>query len=116
MNSHPNIQSSEPSGAHQRHIYTVSELTFKIKDLLEKTYPFVWINGEISNFRVPASGHYYFTLKDETAQINAVMFRNQNKTLIFDLEDGINITGLGRIGVYEPRGRTQRYRGHPSGF
>jgi len=107
MNSHPNIQSSGPSGTHQRRIYTVSELTFKIKDLLEKNYPFVWINGEISNFRVPASGHYYFTLKDDTAQINAVMFRNQNQTLIFDLENGINITGLGRISVYEPRGTYQ---------
>ncbi len=107
MNSHPNIQSLGPSGAHQRRIFTVSELTFKIKDLLEKSYPFVWINGEISNFRVPASGHYYFTLKDEAAQINAVMFRNQNRTLIFDLEDGMNITGLGRISVFEPRGTYQ---------
>ncbi len=107
MNSHPNIQSSGSSGTHQRRIYTVSELTFKIKDLLEESFPFVWINGEISNFRVPASGHYYFTLKDDTAQINAVMFRNQNRTIIFDLEDGMNITGLGRISLYEPRGTYQ---------
>ena len=107
MNSHPNIQSSGPSDSHQRRIYTVSELTFKVKKLLEESYPFVWINGEISNFRVPASGHYYFTLKDEAAQINAVMFRNQNRTLIFDPEDGMNITGLGRISVYEPRGTYQ---------
>lgn len=107
MNSHPNIQSSGPSDSHQRRIYTVSELTFKVKNLLEESYPFVWINGEISNFRVPASGHYYFTLKDEAAQINAVMFRNQNRTLIFDPEDGMNITGLGRISVYEPRGTYQ---------
>jgi len=55
MNSHPNIQSSGPSDSHQRRIYTVSELTFKVKKLLEESYPFVWINGEISNFRVPAS-------------------------------------------------------------
>ena len=107
MNSHPNIQSSGPSDSHQRRIYTVSELTFKVKKLLEESYPFVWINGEISNFRVPASGHYYFTLKDEAAQINAVMFRNQNRTLVFDPEDGMNITGLGRISVYEPRGTYQ---------
>jgi exodeoxyribonuclease VII large subunit len=107
MNSYPNIQSSGPSGATQRRIYSVSELTFKIKELLEESYPFVWINGEISNFRVPASGHYYFTLKDESAQINGVMFRNQNRTLKFDLEDGMNITGLGRISVYEPRGTYQ---------
>ena len=107
MNSHLNNQSSGPSGTHQRRIYTVSELTFKIKDLLEESFPFVWINGEISNFRVPASGHYYFTLKDEAAQISAVMFRNQNRTLIFDLEDGMSITGIGRISVYEPRGTYQ---------
>ena len=46
-------------------IYTVSELTFKIKDILEESFPIVWINGEISNFTLPASGHYYFNLKDE---------------------------------------------------
>ena len=107
MNSHNEIQSSVPSGTQQRRIYTVSELTFKIKDLLEENFPFIWINGEISNFRMPASGHYYFTVKDEAAQINAVMFRNQNRTLIFDLEDGMNITGLGRISVYGPRGTYQ---------
>jgi len=48
-----------------RSIYTVSELTQKIKALLEEKYPFIWINGEISNFKIPASGHYYFTLKDD---------------------------------------------------
>jgi len=91
----------------QHRIYTVSELTSDIKGILEKTYPFVWIYGEISNFNIPASGHFYFTVKDEHAQINAVMFRNQNRNLKFRLEDGISITGLGRISVYEPRGTYQ---------
>jgi len=90
-----------------RNIYTVSELTKKIKALLEEKYPFIWINGEISNFKVPASGHYYFTLKDDAAQISAVMFRGQNKRLEFMPEDGMSITGYGRISVYAPRGAYQ---------
>ncbi len=85
-------------------IYSVSELTFDIKDILEERYSFIWIFGEVSNFRIPASGHFYFTLKDERAQINCVMFRGQNRNLKFEPTDGMEITGLGRIGVYEPRG------------
>ncbi|MBW2193106.1 MAG: exodeoxyribonuclease VII large subunit [Deltaproteobacteria bacterium] len=96
-----------PNTLHHRQTYTVSELTVKIKGLLEVSLPFVWIYGEISNFRIPVSGHFYFTLKDENAQINAVMFRNQNRTLDFAPEDGMSITGLGRIAVYEPRGTYQ---------
>lgn len=107
MNRYPSNHASGSSGIHQRHIYTVSELTEEIKALLENKYPFIWINGEISNFRVPASGHFYFTLKDETAQINAVMFHNQNRNLKFDPEDGMRVTGLGRISLYEPRGTYQ---------
>jgi len=91
----------------QRRIYSVSELTADIKSLLEENFPFIWISGEISNFRVPASGHFYFTLKDENAQISAVMFRAQNRNLKFDPDDGISVTGLGRISVYEPRGSYQ---------
>ncbi|MBW2492495.1 MAG: exodeoxyribonuclease VII large subunit [Deltaproteobacteria bacterium] len=96
-----------PPKTDQHRIYTVSELTSEIKDILEKTYPFIWIYGEISNFNIPSSGHFYFTLKDEQAQINAVMFRNQNRNLKFKPENGINISGLGRISVYEPRGTYQ---------
>ena len=88
-------------------IYTVSQLTQNIKSILEDHFSLVWITGEISNFRVPVSGHYYFTLKDSDAQINAVMFKGQNRTLKFIPEDGMNITGFGRISVYEPRGSYQ---------
>jgi exodeoxyribonuclease VII large subunit len=90
-----------------RKIYTVSELNAAIKNLMEESFPFVWIFGEISNFRRPASGHYYFTLKDTAAQINAVMFRGQQRGLKFEPEDGMSVTGMGRIGVYEPRGTYQ---------
>ena len=107
MDSYPSIHHMGSFNAEPHRIYTVSELTSDIKGILEKTYPFVWIYGEISNFNIPASGHYYFTVKDEHAQINAVMFRNQNRNLKFKPEDGISITGLGRISVYDPRGTYQ---------
>ncbi len=90
-----------------RNIYTVSKLTQKIKALLEKNYSILWLSGEISNIRVPASGHAYFSLKDEKAQISAVMFKGQLRQLKFKLEDGAKIIGLGRLSVYEPRGSYQ---------
>jgi exodeoxyribonuclease VII large subunit len=88
-------------------IYSVSELNAEIKAILEQSFPFVWISGEISNFNVPTSGHYYFTLKDENAQIRTVMFRGQNRNLKFAPEDGMSVTGMGRVSVYEPRGTYQ---------
>jgi exodeoxyribonuclease VII large subunit len=95
-------------GMHQtREVYTVSQLNAAIKSLMEEQFPFVWLVGEISNFRIPASGHFYFTLKDEAAQINAVMFRGQQRQLKFEPEDGMRITGMGRLSVYEPRGTYQ---------
>ena len=107
MDSNFNIQHAKSIIKSQRRIHTVSELTAKVKELLENKFPFIWICGEISNFRVPASGHFYFTLKDEKAQINTVMFRSQNRNLKFKPDDGMSITGLGRISLYEPRGTYQ---------
>lgn len=72
--------------------------------MLEENFPFIWVSGEISNFHKAASGHVYFTLKDKTSQISSVMFRGQNRNLRFDPENGMDITGLGRINVYEDRG------------
>ena len=66
-----------------------------------------WIRGEVSNFRIPASGHLYFTLKDESAQIAAVMFRGQARQARFVPEDGMSVVGLGRLSVYEARGSYQ---------
>lgn len=88
-------------------IYTVSALTAVIKSLLEETFDFVWVEGEISNFARPISGHYYMTLKDENAQIRAVMFKMQAYYLKFVPEDGMKVIVRGRIGVYEPRGEYQ---------
>jgi exodeoxyribonuclease VII large subunit len=88
-------------------IYTVSELNTEIRSLLENHFPFIWLSGEISNLRQPISGHYYFSLKDDSAQISAVMFRGQQKHLKFRPEDGMRVTGMGRLSVYEPRGTYQ---------
>ncbi len=89
------------------HIYTVSGLTREIKALLEDSYPFIWITGEISNYALPSSGHSYFSLKDAGAVIRCVMFRNQRKRLQFNPENGMKITGMGRVSLYEPRGSYQ---------
>ena len=91
----------------KRNIYSVSDLNANIKALLEESFPFVWIIGEMSNFRIPASGHYYFSLKDAASQISAVMFRGQQRKLKFEPEDGMSVIGMGRISVYEPRGTYQ---------
>jgi exodeoxyribonuclease VII large subunit len=91
----------------KRKIYSVSELNADIKNLMEESFPFIWVFGEISNFRSPASGHYYFSLKDAASQISAVLFRGQQRKLKFEPEDGMSVTGMGRISVYEPRGTYQ---------
>lgn len=97
------MTAEKPTG----HIYTVSTLTREIKSLLEETYPFIWVCGEISNYSVPASGHSYFTLKDHQATIQAVMFKNQKLKLRFNLEAGMKVYGLARLSIYEPRGTYQ---------
>ena len=105
------FETNNPFSTHgndiKRKIFSVSELNAEIKHVLEQRYPFIWLTGEISNFRIPASGHFYFSLKDNVSQISAVMFRGQQRQLKFDPEDGLNVTGMGRISVYEPRGTYQ---------
>ena len=91
----------------QSNVFTVSQLNSQIKHLLESNYRFVWVKGEISNFRMPASGHCYFTLKDEHSQVRAVLFRGQQRVLRFAPEDGLQVICQGRISVYEPRGEYQ---------
>ncbi|MEJ5359724.1 MAG: exodeoxyribonuclease VII large subunit [Desulfobacterales bacterium] len=103
----PEISPEPPPENQRRSILSVSELTRRIRQILEEKFPFVWITGEISNFRRPSSGHCYFTLKDDAAQIAAVLFRQQGRHLRFELEDGLSIIGLGRVSVYEPRGSYQ---------
>jgi exodeoxyribonuclease VII large subunit len=91
----------------ERKIYTVSELTERIRVVLEKEYPSVWVQGEVSNLRSAPSGHMYFTLKDDAAQIRSVMFRLQSRFLKFKLEDGLRVIAWGRLSVYSARGEYQ---------
>lgn len=90
-----------------RRIYSVSELTEQIRSLLESNYSSVWIKGEISNYKKAPSGHSYFTLKDDSAQIRSVMFKLQGRFIKFRLEDGLQILAWGRVSVYSPRGEYQ---------
>ena len=94
-------------GQNTSHILTVTQLTSRIKNLLEGTFPDVWVEGEISNLTVPQSGHSYFTLKDEQSQVRAVLFRSSQRHLKFTLQHGMQVTCRGRVSVYEPRGEYQ---------
>ena len=95
--------------AASRKFLTVSELNELIKGTLESQLDAVWVQGEISNFRVPPSGHCYFTLKDSKSQICAVMFRRQGASLRFTPENGMAVLCLGRVSLYSVRGDLQLY-------
>jgi exodeoxyribonuclease VII large subunit len=88
-------------------ILSVSDLTEYIKTLLEDTFPSVWVTGEISNFSRPQSGHCYLTLKDDSAQIRATLWRNTASRVRFDLRDGLEVVCKGHLDVYAPRGTYQ---------
>ena len=90
-----------------RRVLTVSELTASVRVLLESKYAEVWIEGEISNARVWKTGHLYFTLKDDGAQLRAVMFRSALRYQRFRPEDGQRVIARGRLSVYEPKGEYQ---------
>lgn len=85
-------------------VYSISEITNKIKDILEKNIGCVTLEGEISNYKTQSSGHLYFTLKDETSSISAVMFRMRAISLKFALKDGLTVKVSGQIAVYQKRG------------
>jgi exodeoxyribonuclease VII large subunit len=93
----------------ERRSITVSELTARIRDLLARNFVDVLVEGEISNCREAQSGHIYFTLKDEKAQVKCVWFRQQMRAVRFRPEDGLKVTVRGSIGVYEQRGEYQIY-------
>jgi exodeoxyribonuclease VII large subunit len=93
--------------APERHIWTVRALVSAVRSLVERQYSDCWVEGEISNLRIPDSGHSYFTLKEESAQIRVVMFRSSAKLLRFRPENGLLVTVRGRITVYEDRGELQ---------
>src|SRR3984885_13219431 len=91
----------------ERHIWSVRALVAAVRGLVERQYSDCWVEGEISNFRNPDSGHLYFTLKEQDAQIRVVMFRSSARLLRFRPENGLHVTVRGRITIYEDRGELQ---------
>jgi exodeoxyribonuclease VII large subunit len=91
----------------ERQIYTVSEITRNIKFILEEQFSHIWVEGEVSNLRAPSSGHLYFTLKDESAELRVAMFRNRSQYLKFRLDNGLSVIASGVVTVYERKGEYQ---------
>lgn len=87
--------------------YTISRLNLEAQGLLEGNFPLIWLQGELSNLARPRSGHWYFSLKDERAQVNAAMFRNRNALLRFQPRDGQQVLVRARVTLYVPRGGFQ---------
>src|SRR5215470_6401464 len=92
-----------------RQILTVSELTSRIRNLLARNFTDIFVQGEVSNCREAQSGHMYFTLKDDRAQVRCVFFKQQQRGIKFRPEDGLQVTVRGTISVYEQRGEYQIY-------
>jgi len=90
-----------------RAVLSVSELTRRLQEVLEDRFPAVWVEGEISNYRLYGSGHAYFTLKDAESQIRAVLFRNRGRRIRFEPADGLHVMAFGSIEVYPQRGEYQ---------
>ena len=96
----------------QREVYTVSRLVRETRAVLEGSFPLLWVEGEISNLARPASGHLYFSLKDEAAQVRCALFRNQRMRLRFQPANGQQVLIRARISLYEPRGEFQLIAEH----
>ena len=98
---------TEVATAPVRDVYTVSRLNREVRSVLERGLGVIWVEGELSNFSQPASGHWYFSLKDRGAQLRCAMFRMQNSLVGFTPRDGAHLLLRGRISVYEARGEYQ---------
>ena len=96
-----------PTPIASRRILTVSELTIRVRDLVEEAFPEVWVEGELSNCRIWNTGHAYFTLKDASSQVRGVIFRTALRYLRFKPTDGLRVVARGRVSVYEPKGEYQ---------
>lgn len=91
----------------ERRIWTVSRLNLEAQGLLEGNFPLLWIEAELSNLSRPSSGHVYFSLKDDRAQVSAAMFRNRAQLLRFTPRDGMQVLVRARVTLYVPRGNYQ---------
>ncbi len=98
---------SEILNIEQRHIWSVSALNREIRKLLEEEIGYIWLSGEISNWRVAPSGHAYFTLKDADSEITSAMFRGYLQNVKFQPENGMEVLVFGQVTVYEKRGTHQ---------
>ncbi len=98
---------TEPDAASGRSVYTVSRLNKEVRVLLERGLGVIWVEGELSNFSQPSSGHWYFSLKDRDAQVRCAMFRLKNTALAFTPKAGQHVIARGRVSLYEPRGEYQ---------
>src|ERR1700686_952077 len=90
-----------------RRTFTVSELTGELRSALLERFTDIWVAGEISGVKLAASGHYYFTLKDEAAQIRSVCYKMTARYLKFKPQDGVAVLARGRLDVYDARGELQ---------
>ncbi len=97
----------DPIAAEPRRVYSVSQLTDRIRTLLEERFFEIWVEGEISNCFLAKTGHVYFTLKDANAQIKAVMFRGDLRYLRFKVKDGLSVVARGQLTVYDAKGEYQ---------
>lgn len=102
----------EPSPEPERDVYTPGRLNREARTLLERGLPSLWLEGEISNLSRPSSGHWYFSLKDESAQLRCAMFRQRNLMARFTPKDGMHVLTRGRVSLYEPRGEYQFIADH----
>ena len=103
----PQVPEAHEITPEPRRVYSVSQLTDRIRSLLEERFFEIWVEGEISNCFVAKTGHMYFTLKDTHAQIKAVMFRSAIRYLRFKPQDGLRVVARGRLTVYDPKGEYQ---------
>jgi exodeoxyribonuclease VII large subunit len=101
------LRTEEKAAAPVRDVYTVSRLNREVRSVLERGLGVIWVEGELSNFSQPASGHWYFSLKDRDAQLRCAMFRMQNSLVGFTPREGAHLLLRGRISVYEARGDYQ---------
>jgi exodeoxyribonuclease VII large subunit len=101
------LRTEEQPAVPQRDVYSVSRLNREVRSVLERALSVIWVEGELSNFSQPASGHWYFSLKDRGAQLRCAMFRMQNSLVGFTPRDGAHLLLRGRISVYEARGEYQ---------
>jgi exodeoxyribonuclease VII large subunit len=103
----PEAASPEPPAPRVRRVFTVTELTVRVRDLLEEQFFEIWVEGELSNCKVWNTGHFYFTLKDSSSQLRGFMFRSALRYLKFKPGDGLRVIARGKLSVYEPKGEYQ---------